>query len=282
MPYIHKAKNPDLYRGEFRYGDNEAGVKYAKDVKRIIENLEKENKKVAAFICETILGVGGQIPLPENYLKEVYKYVKGSGGVCIADEVQVGFGRTGAKFWGFELQECSPDIVVLGKPIGNGHPLAVVVTTQEIADSFNNGMEYFNTFGGNPVSMITGLTVLDVIQEEELQKNAFEVGTYLLQGLKKLMDKHSVIGDVRGHGLFIGVEMVRDRQTQAPAVVETEGVIEQMKDRGFLIGVDGPLHNVLKIKPPVIFSHEDAKNFVTALDEALTLVYLHKSQILAS
>jgi 4-aminobutyrate aminotransferase-like enzyme/Ser/Thr protein kinase RdoA (MazF antagonist) len=270
MPYIHKAQNPDLYRGEFRYGDKEAGAKYAKDVKRIIDDLEKENKIVAAFICETILGVGGQIPLPENYLKKVYKYVKDVGGVCIADEVQVGFGRAGSKFWGFELQDCSPDIVVLGKPIGNGHPLAAVITTQEIADNFNNGMEYFNTFGGNPVSMIAGLTVLDVIQEEELQKNALEVGSYLLDGLKKLMDKYSIIGDVRGYGLFVGVEMVKDRQTQSPAVPEIDMVLEKMKDRGFLINTDGPLHNVLKIKPPVIFSKENTKDFVAALDTVLS------------
>lgn len=276
MPYIHKAQNPDLYRGEFRSGDKDAGAKYAKDVKRIIDELGKENKKIAAFICETILGVGGQIPLPANYLKEVYKYVKATGGLCIADEVQVGFGRIGYPFWGFELQECSPDIVVLGKPIGNGHPMAAVITTPEIANSFNNGMEYFNTFGGNPVSMVTGLTVLDIIQEEELQKNASEVGAYLLGRLKELMTKYPVIGDVRGHGLFIGVEMVRDRKTQEPAVPEIDTVIEKMKDRGFLISTDGPLHNVLKIKPPVIFSKENAGDLAAALDETLAEMYVNK------
>ena len=189
MPYIHKAMNPDLYRGHYRYDDKEAGTKYAADVERIIEELEQSGKGIAAFICETLLGVGGQIPLPENYLKEVYRHVKAAGGICIADEVQVGFGRVGDKFWGFELQNVEPDIVVLGKPIGNGHPLAAVVVTNEIADAFNNGMEYFNTFGGNPVSMATGIAVLNVIKEEELQQNALGVGNYLLDGLKKLMNK---------------------------------------------------------------------------------------------
>ena len=266
MPYIHKAQNPDMYRGEFKYGDGEAGEKYAKDVSRIIESLETDSKKPAAFICETLLGVGGQIALPPNYLKEVYAKVRNAGGVCIADEVQVGFGRVGTKFWGFELQEVVPDIVVLGKPIGNGHPLAAVVTTQEIADAFNNGMEYFNTFGGNPVSMATGLAVLNVIEEEELQKNALEVGNYLLQRLAELKPKYDIIGDVRGNGLFVGVELVRDRITLEPAVPEIDLIVEKMKDRGFFISTDGPLYNVLKIKPPIIFSKENVDEFVDNLD----------------
>ncbi|MBO9634158.1 MAG: aminotransferase class III-fold pyridoxal phosphate-dependent enzyme, partial [Chitinophagaceae bacterium] len=160
QPWVHKAVSPDLYRGEYQYGDEQAGEKYAADVQRIIEELKKDGKAPAAFICETLLGVGGQIPLPDNYLKAVYAYMKAAGGICIADEVQVGFGRVGEQFWGFQLQEVEPDIVVLGKPIGNGHPLAAVVVTEEIANAFNNGMEYFNTFGGNPVSMVTGATVL--------------------------------------------------------------------------------------------------------------------------
>lgn len=268
-PYIHKAKNPDQYRGEFRYNDKDAGPKYAKDVQRIITALKEENKAPAAFICETLLGVGGQIPLPENYLKEAYQYVRDAGGVCIADEVQVGFGRVGEKFWGFELQEVTPDIVVLGKPIGNGHPLAAVITTAEIADAFNNGMEYFNTFGGNPVSMETGIAVLKVIEEEELQRNAQDTGNHLLQGFKRLMNKFPIIGDVRGHGLFIGVELVKDRITLEPAVPEIDIVVEKMKERGFLLSTDGPLHNVLKIKPPLVFSKENADELVENLEEVL-------------
>ncbi len=267
--YIHKAQNPDQYRGEFRYDDKDAGHKYAKDVQRIITKLKNEHKAPAAFICETLLGVGGQIPLPENYLKDAYQYVRAAGGICIADEVQVGFGRVGEKFWGFELQGVSPDIVVLGKPIGNGHPLAAVVTTSEIADAFNNGMEYFNTFGGNPVSMAAGIAVLDVIENEELQRNALETGNHLLQGLKRLMNKFPIIGDVRGYGLFIGAEMVKDRNTREPALPEIDIVVEKMKERGFLLSTDGPLHNVLKIKPPLVFSKENANELVENLEDVL-------------
>ena len=270
MPWIHKAINPDLYRGPFKYGDEKAGEKYAADVERIIEDLKKEDKAPAVFICETLLGVGGQIPLPENYLKTAYEYVRAAGGVCIADEVQVGFGRIGDHFWGFELQNVVPDIVVLGKPIGNGHPLAAVIVTEEIADSFNNGLEYFNTFGGNPVSMTTGLAVLDVIQEEEMQQHALEVGNHLMNGLKTLMAKYSIISDVRGHGLFIGAEMVKDRTTMEPAVPEIDIVVEKMKANGFLLSTDGPLHNVLKIKPPMTFSKQNADEMVRLLDIALS------------
>jgi 4-aminobutyrate aminotransferase-like enzyme/Ser/Thr protein kinase RdoA (MazF antagonist) len=268
-PYIHKAVSPDLYRGQFQYDDKNAGAKYAADVQNIIGKLKTENKGIAAFICETLLGVGGQIPLPENYLKNVYAYVRAAGGVCIADEVQVGFGRVGEKFWGFELQNVEPDIVVLGKPIGNGHPLAAVIVRQEIADSFNNGMEYFNTYGGNPVSMAAGLSVLNVIQQEELQKNAKTVGDILLEGLKNLMQKHSIIGDVRGHGLFVGAELVKDRKTKEPALPEIDLIVEKMKELGFLLSTDGPLHNVLKIKPPLVFSKKNANELVKNLDTVL-------------
>ncbi|MEP6846254.1 MAG: aminotransferase class III-fold pyridoxal phosphate-dependent enzyme, partial [Panacibacter sp.] len=269
MPWIHKAMNPDMYRGPYKYNNAAAGKKYADDVQRIIDALKTENKSPAVFICETLLGVGGQIPLPPNYLKEVYKHVRAAGGVCIADEVQVGFGRVGDKFWGFELQDVVPDIVVMGKPIGNGHPLAAVVVTNEIANAFNNGMEYFNTYGGNPVSMAAGLAVLDVIQQEEMQQHAKETGKYLMDGLRKLMQQYPIISDVRGHGLFIGAEMVRDRETLEPAVPEIDTVVEQMKNKGFLISTDGPLHNVLKIKPPLVFSKDNAKKFLEVLDEIL-------------
>ncbi|WP_235884495.1 aminotransferase class III-fold pyridoxal phosphate-dependent enzyme [Pedobacter hiemivivus] len=189
--------------------------------------------------------------------------------LCIADEVQVGFGRVGEKFWGFELQDVEPDIVVLGKPIGNGHPLAAVVLTEEIAAAFNNGLEYFNTYGGNPVSMETGIAVMNVISEEGLQQRALETGNYLIEGLKKLMEKHVIIGDVRGKGLFVGAELVRNRETLEPAVPEIDVVVEQMRDRGFLISTDGPFHNVLKIKPPMVFNIENAASFLTNLDEVL-------------
>jgi len=269
QPWIHKAESPDLYRGRYTYGDKNAGIKYAKDVQRIIDELIKSNKAPAAFICETLLGVGGQLPLPQNYLKHVYNHVRAAGGVCIADEVQVGFGRIGEKFWGFQLQDVVPDIVVMGKPIGNGHPLAAIVVTDKIADAFNNGMEYFNTYGGNPVSMTAGLAVLDVIHNEEMQQHALETGNYLMDGLKQLMKKYPIISDVRGHGLFIGVELVKDRKTLEPAVPEIDIIVEKMKARGYLLSTDGPLHNVLKIKPPLPFNKRNADEMLQYLDEIL-------------
>ena len=269
LPWIHRAMSPDRYRGPYKYGDAQSGEKFADDVKRIIDRLLSQGIKPALFICETLLGVGGQMPLPPNYLRKVYHHVRTAGGLCIADEVQVGFGRVGEKFWGFELQDVIPDIVVMGKPIGNGHPLAAVVVTSEVADAFNNGMEYFNTFGGNPVSMATGLAVLDVIREEELQQHALETGNYLMTGLRKLMDKHSIIGDVRGHGLFIGAEMVRSRESLEPAIAEIDIIVEQMKSRGYLLSTDGPLHNVLKIKPPMTFNTSNADEMLQFLDEIL-------------
>jgi 4-aminobutyrate aminotransferase-like enzyme/Ser/Thr protein kinase RdoA (MazF antagonist) len=269
-PYIHKAENPDLYRGRFKYGDALAGVHYAADVRRIVRQLQSENKRPAAFICETLLGVGGQIPLPEGYLQEVYDIVRQADGVCIADEVQVGFGRVGDAFWGFELQGVKPDMVVLGKPIGNGHPLAAVITTAEIANAFNNGMEYFNTYGGNPVSMAAGLAVLQVILDEEMQAHAQNTGHYLLERLRQLMEIHPIIGDVRGKGLFIGAELVKDRITLEPAVPQIDIIVEKMKDRGFLLSTDGPLHNVLKIKPPLTFSKENAASLADHLHDVLT------------
>jgi 4-aminobutyrate aminotransferase-like enzyme len=195
--------------------------------------------------------------------------VRAAGGVCIADEVQVGFGRVGSHFWGFETQGVVPDIVTLGKPIGNGYPLAAVVTTPAIAASFDNGMEYFNTFGGNPVSAAVGLAVLDLIADEGLQLNAERVGNCLLSRLRALQDRHALVGDVRGVGLFIGVELVRDRDTLEPAGDEANAIADRMKARGVLMSTDGPFHNVLKIKPPLVFSEADADFLAETLDEVL-------------
>jgi len=269
QPYIHKGMNPDLYRGNYRYGDEQAGEKYAADIADIIQELADQGTGISAFICETLLGVGGQIPLPEGYLKAVYQHVRAAGGLCIADEVQVGFGRVGECFWGFELQDVEPDIVVLGKPIGNGHPLAAVVLTEEVAAAFNNGMEYFNTYGGNPVSMETGIAVMNVIRDEELQQRALDTGNYLIKGLEELRQKYALIGDVRGKGLFVGAELIRDQETLEPAVPEIDEIVEEMRNRGFLMSTDGPLHNVLKIKPPMLFNIDNAKAFLTNLDEVL-------------
>ena len=207
-------------------------------------------------------------------MKEAFAHVRKAGGVCIADEVQTGLGRVGSHFCASETQGVVPDIVTIGKPLGNGHPLAAVVTTPEIAASFDNGMEYFNSFGGNPVSCAVGLAVLDVIEEEKLQENALKVGAYLKAGLEALMSKHQLIGDVRGMGLFIGVELVLDRGTLEPAAKQTAYVIERMKEHGVLLSTDGPMHNVLKIKPPLVFSKANADELVYTLDRRLAEIGL--------
>jgi 4-aminobutyrate aminotransferase-like enzyme len=199
----------------------------------------------------------------------VYRHVRAAGAVCIADEVQVGFGRLGTHFWGFETQEVVPDIVVLGKPIGNAFPLAAVVTTKEIADSFANGMEFFSTFGGNPVACAAGLAVLDVLEEEKLQANALRVGTYLMNGLKALQLRHALIGDVRGSGLFLGLDLVLDRTTREPAPLQASYVVNRLCDCGILTGTDGPHHNVIKLRPPLVFTEADADLFVQTLDAIL-------------
>ena len=207
--------------------------------------------------------------LPPGYLKAAYEHVRAAGGVCMADEVQVGFGRAGSHMWAFETQGVVPDIVTLGKPIGNGHPLSAVITTAEIADAFANGMEYFNTFGGNPVSCRTGSAVLDVIEQEALQDNARRVGDFLLSELTPLAQAHEILGEVRGLGLFVGIELVRDRRTLEPAAEEASYVAERMRDHGILISTDGPLHNVLKIKPPLVFGEAEAIRLVETLGRIL-------------
>jgi 4-aminobutyrate aminotransferase-like enzyme len=268
--HIHVVPVPDPYRGAYKRDDPNAGPKYAAAVERTIETAARADHAIAAFICESIQGVGGQIVMPDGYLAAAYEHVRRAGGLCIADEVQVGFGRVGSHFWAFETQGVVPDIVTLGKPMGNGHPLAGVVTTPEIAASFDNGMEYFNTYGGNPVSCAIGLAVLDVIEREHLQDNARDVGAHLLAGLRDLMTRHELIGDVRGVGLFIGVELVRDRTTLEPADAEAHAIVERMKNRHILLSVDGPLHNVLKIKPPIVFTRDDADQLVLNLDDVIS------------
>jgi 4-aminobutyrate aminotransferase-like enzyme/Ser/Thr protein kinase RdoA (MazF antagonist) len=264
--HVHVSPMPDPYR--CRLGSD--GSLYAQEVVQIVEKMAHEGKKPAAFICESLLSCGGQIVLPEGYLAAVYDTIRASGGVTVADEVQVGLGRVGSHFWGFQTQAIVPDIVTMGKPMGNGHPLAAVVTTPEIAASFDTGMEYFNTYGGNPVSCVVGSAVLDVIEEEELQAHAAEIGRYLLDKLAALKEAHSLIGDVRGRGLFLGIELVNDRETMAPAAPEARTIVERMKEEGILLSTDGPLHNVIKIKPPLPFNQENADFFVEKLTAVLS------------
>jgi len=298
--WVHKVPMPDPYRGLFRAHDavgmsspepigprsesggngvsgiqptymppEEVGLRYADEVRKKLNLMRVEGRAPAAFFCESMLGCGGQILLPEGYLREVFKLVRETGALCVADEVQVGFGRAGTHFWAFETQGVVPDIVTLGKPMGNGHPLGAVITTPAVARSFATGMEYFNTFGGNPVSCAIGLAVLDVIEEEGLQKNAREVGAYLLSGLKRLKKRNQLIGDVRGMGLFIGVELVRDSSTRSPARTEAERLKERLRDHRILVSTDGPEENVIKIKPPLVFTAADADQLVRTMGRIL-------------
>ncbi|PON94393.1 Aminotransferase class-III [Trema orientale] len=259
---VHHALNPDPYRGVF----GSDGEKYARDVQDLIEFGTSGN--VAAFISEAIQGVGGIVELAPGYLPAAYSSIKKAGGLCIADEVQSGFARTGSHFWGFETQGVVPDIVTMAKGIGNGIPLGAVVTTPEIAEVLTR-RSYFNTFGGNPVCTAAGLAVLNVIEKEKLQENAFIVGSYLKERLAALKDKYEVVGDVRGRGLMLGVELVTDRQLKTPAKTETLHVMDQMKDLGVLIGKGGYYGNVFRITPPLCFTKEDADFLVDAMDYSL-------------
>jgi 4-aminobutyrate aminotransferase-like enzyme/Ser/Thr protein kinase RdoA (MazF antagonist) len=267
--WVHVAPLADDYRGLYRRGDEQAGAKYASHVAEILDRTRAEGRGVAAFIAETLPSVGGQIVFPAGYLAEVYRHARAAGAVCIADEVQVGFGRLGTHFWGFETQGVIPDIVVLGKPIGNGFPLAAVITTAEIGESFHNGMEFFSTFGGNPVACAAGLAVLDVLEEEHLQQNAQRVGTHLMKALKTLQERHALIGDVRGSGLFLGLDLVLDRETREAAPLQASYIVNRLRDCGILTGTDGPYHNVIKLRPPLVFSEADADLFVSTLDSIL-------------
>jgi len=247
---------PDVYRGPHRGPD--AGSRYAACVEDAIRRIGPP----AAFFAESASGCGGQIFFPPGYLAEAFAAVRRAGGVCVADEVQTGFGRAGTHFWMFETQGAVPDIVTMGKPIANGHPMGAVVTTREIADSFANGMEYFNTFGGNPVSCAAALAVLDVIRDEGLQENARTTGDYLLAGLRDLAQQHPGIGDVRGRGLFLGIEL-----SDASAA---SALVERARVGGVLVSTDGPLHNVIKIKPPLVFDRSDAGRLLCGLRTAIS------------
>ncbi|MAT53498.1 MAG: alanine--glyoxylate aminotransferase [Saprospirales bacterium] len=255
-PHTHVVPMPDRFRGLYT-GKNAAG-KYAAHVGQAIKAVQAEGRGIAGFICESILSCGGQIPLPQGYLKEVYNKVRKAGGLCIADEVQVGLGRVGDAFWGFELQGVVPDVVTIGKPFGNGHPLAAVVTTRAVAERFHNGMEYFNTFGGNPVSCAAGLAVLRTIKTEGLQEQARLTGNYLREMLTELQDQYPEIGDVRGYGLFLGIELVQPGKKKPNRQLAT-AIANRMRQCGILMSTDGPDDNVLKIKPPLCFSRENAE-----------------------
>jgi 4-aminobutyrate aminotransferase-like enzyme len=263
--YIVRAPIPDIYRGAYTEEES-AGRDYAMQARGL---LEQSPVPVAAFIAEPIVGCAGQVPLARDYLKNIYPMIRKQGGLCISDEVQTGFGRVGSVFWGYELQKVVPDIVVLGKPMGNGHPLAAVVTTDAVARSFDNGMEFFSSFGGNTVSCAIGMAVLDVIEEEGLQANALHTGNHFMKLLRQLMLKYEQIGNVRGHGLFIGVEFVTDRTSKGHNGKLAGMVKNMLRDRFVLVSTDGPENNIIKMKPPLCFTAENAQTVVEHMDEIL-------------
>jgi len=263
---VHHAIAPYPYRGPYGYEDADAGRKYAEDVKDLIDYATPG--KVAAFIAESIQGVGGFVEFPPGYLRHTYDHVRAAGGVCIADEVQTGFGRTGSHFWGFETQGVIPDIVTMAKGIGNGCPLAAVVTTAKIAASLM-GKVHFNTFGGNPVVTAIGKAVLEVIEKENLQENSLKLGARIKQGLEKLKAKYPLIGDVRGRGLMIGIELVKDRKTKEPARAECAALHEATRQLGLLVGKGGLWGQTIRFAPPMCITRADADFVVDVFNAAL-------------
>lgn len=268
--WVRAAAMPEDYRGLYGRDRPDRAERYAEHVRAAFEDLGASGFAPAAFLSESLLSCGGQVELPAGYLTAAYAHAREARALCIADEVQVGFGRVGSHMWGFETQEVVPDVVTLGKPIGNGHPMGAVVTSREIAERFANGMEFFSTFGGNPVSAAIGLAVLDVLRDEELQAHALDVGTGLLRALGTLATRHAAVGDVRGRGLFLGVEMVADAEARTPAPGVARYVVGRAKEHGILLSTDGPDDNVIKIKPPLPFSHVDAARLVDVLDRVLS------------
>jgi alanine-glyoxylate transaminase/(R)-3-amino-2-methylpropionate-pyruvate transaminase len=266
---VHHVVNPDPYRSPFTGSPEEIASRSAEDIRDVIRY--STPGKVAAFICEPIQGVGGVTSGARNYLPEAYAVIRAHGGLCIADEVQTGFGRTGESYWGFQNSGVIPDFVTMAKGIGNGAPLAAVTTRMDIAKSLTQRI-HFNTYGGNPVSMAAGLAVLDVIDADGLQENSRVVGGRLKAGLERLMRSHSLIGDVRGMGLMLGVELVRDRATKEPAKSETLDVLEAAREAGVLIGKGGLDGNVLRIKPPMCITKADVDFAIDVLGRALSSV----------
>ena len=264
--HVSVAALPDRYRGEWGYEETNAGELYAEDVLRCVREIKDAGKTLAGFIAESIPGCGGQVVLPNGYLAAAYDHVRSEGGVVIADEVQVGCGRVGTHWWAFETQGVTPDIVTIGKPLGNGHPVGAVVTSAAVARSFDSGMEYFNTFGGNPVSCAMAEAVLKVVENEDLRENARITGERLLYGLRELAGRSPRLGDVRGLGLYIGIVCVTADGDADPHLAER--VVEGARRRGVLLSTDGPLHDVIKIKPPIVFLPDDADHLVSVLDRA--------------
>ena len=266
--HIIRAPIPKEFQGSHE-GAEQPGLLYAKEA---IHQLNNFPNGVAAFIAEPIVGCGGQVPLAPGYLKTLYPEVRKNGGLCISDEVQTGFGRLGSVFWGYERHGVEPDMVVVGKPMGNGHPIGAVITTQEVADSFAEGVEFFSSFGGNPVSCAIGKAVLEVIDEENLQQNALEVGAYYTSLLKTLQKEDARIGDVRGEGLFLGIELINE--DEKPNTKLAQFLKNELRKRHVLISTDGPADSVIKTKPPLIFNKKNAERVVSEIGRALKIAPL--------
>jgi 4-aminobutyrate aminotransferase-like enzyme len=266
--YVVTVPVPDAYRGPHRGAD--AGDRYAEYVKEALALLGNRGIRPAAFVIDTIVSSGGVVKPPAGYLGKIAEIVRSAGALFIADEVQPGFGRTGMNYWGFEADEFVPDIVTMGKPMGNGHPISGIVARRELVDEFAGHGRYFNTFGGNPVSCAAGLAVLDVIEGERLQQNALEVGARIVDGLWQLADRHECIGDVRGTGLFLALELVMDRDERTPATNLTAQAVNELRNRGVLTGSIGRHDNILKLRPPMVLSPDDADYMLGILDETLT------------
>jgi 4-aminobutyrate aminotransferase-like enzyme len=264
--HIAVLEAPDDYRGPWKRDIPDRGRRYAKHCEDALMRLRQHGHDPAALFIDTILSSSGIFVPPPGYLEEVFRCVHAAGGLCVADEVQSGFGRLGNWMWGFESGGVVPDIVTFGKPIAGGYPMGLVVTSRAITECFEQHTEFFSTTGGNPVACAAALAVLDVIETEDLINNALHVGNHLISGIRKLSRRHDLIGDVRGSGLFIGVELVRDRETLEAAPDETRIVVNALRGQGVLVGIDGPLHNVIKIRPPMVFNAEHANHLLRCLD----------------
>lgn len=265
--WVHPVAAPNTYRGEFRGPDSAEG--YLRSVDQHLDRLDAQGRQLAGFICEPVYGNAGGIALPRNYLRDVYQRVRQRGGVCIADEVQVGYGRLGTHFWGFEEQGVVPDIITMAKGMGNGHPLGAVITRREIAEALEAQGYFFSSSGGSPVSCRIGMAVLDVHEEEGLWRNAQEVGGYFKQRLQALVERHPLVGAAHGSGFYLGLELVRDRHTLEPATEETAELCDRLRELGIFMQPTGDYLNILKIKPPMVTTRESVDFFVDCVSKVL-------------
>ena len=268
----HVISMPTEFNGKYK-GKNIIDS-YIGEVESCVENIRSKKRGLGGFIIEPIISCGGQVELPQDFLKKSYEIIRKNGGICISDEVQVGCGRLGKSFWGFQLHDVVPDIVTIGKPLGNGHPIGAVVCTKEIAESFANGMEFFNTFGGNPVSCSIGTKVLRIVKGQNLQENSKKVGNYFKKVLKELSKEFDIIGDVRGQGLFLGIEFIDQKMN--PLHLETKYIVNRLKEFGILTNLDGPKNNVIKIKPPLTFCKDNCDKFIFYIRQILNEDFLNK------